>query len=203
MLSDVRGQIMQLQQDRMAGNISMTTYDEQVANLRNMDAANWRQPPLPPAPCVRIKATGEIHEWAPFFAARPDLCECCDEKGNTDPAAWQGRKSPHFEDNVHRAGMPMAPMETPQETKAPTAPEPEKPVLPQAPAGAHFNMHEFTAGLIETDVPQTGAAHIILGVPQEKAKDYTQCGIQKAAMPLTGGNQPVSAAIQDFLSRTI
>lgn len=206
-MDDQRGKIMQMQQDRIMGNYETTSYSDEVAAMRAIDAANWRQPPLPPSPCIRVKATGEIHEWAPFFANRPDMCENCDEYGNTDPAAWQGRKSPHFEDNVNKRGMPMAPMETPAETKRKPEPASDgkeaRPPLP-APPGLHFNIGEFSSGLLDNDTPQVGSAHLVLGVPQEMARDYSQLGSIKAAMPLKGeGGVPIGEAIKSSFDNTV
>ena len=200
---------MQLQQDRLMGNFETTSYENNVAGLRAVDAANWRTPPLPPSPCIRVKATGEIHEWAPFFANRPDICENCDEFGNTDPAAWQGRRSPQFEANVHKEGMPMAPMESAElaarlakQASKPAQAEPAQPQPPlPAPPGLLFNMNEFSAGLLESDVPQVGAAPLVLGIPASTAKDYAQLGTIKAAMPLPrDGGVPVRQAVHEAFS---
>jgi len=46
---------------------------------------------LPLSPCLKIKSSGVIHFWSEALAGRPDLCVNCDETGNEDPAAWQGR----------------------------------------------------------------------------------------------------------------
>lgn len=207
-MNDQRGKIMQLQQDRIMGNYETTSYENEVAGMRAIDAANWRQPPLPPSPCIKIKATGEIHEWAPFFASRPDLCENCDEHGNTDPAAWQGRKSPHFEDNIHKQGMPMAPMDTSAEEKKEVKQQPEPANGPRpplaTPPGLLFNVNEFSSGLLDNDVPQVGSAHLVLGVPQEHAKDYSQLGTIRAAMPISQtGGVPVGEAIKSSFDNTM
>lgn len=194
-MSSARGKIMQMQQDRILGRIGEPVgYDNQMAELSAMDAANWRTPPLAPAPCVRVKATGEIHEWAPFFASRPDLCENCDEHGNTDPAAWQGRTSPHFKDNMERHGMPMAPMETPPDPL--NEPKEEKPAgpVPPPPPGLSFNMEEFTGGILEGSNPDMASAHLALGVPQRQ--DYAQVGAIRVAMPLSNkGDVSVTEAV--------
>lgn len=204
-MQNQRGKIQHMAELRKNGRVEKTSYETQKASLQAVDAANWRQPPLPPSPCIKVKATGEIHEWAPFFASRPDLCENCDEYGNTNPAAWQGRRSPHYEDNIHKQGMPMAPMgDLKPAEKQPEATLPSAPPLPPPP-GLLFYMDEFTAGLLEQDQPQMGSAHIILGVPQSVAKDYSQYGVRKAAMPLVkmGGGVPVGDAIQNIYNNTV
>lgn len=63
---------------------------EREAKLREMHPDNWSRKPLPHAPCVRVKRTGEILPWTDGFAERSDLCEACDIHGNTDPASWGG-----------------------------------------------------------------------------------------------------------------
>lgn len=59
-------------------------------------APDNQKPPLPPAPCVKVLSNGSIHRWTPQFAQRSDICVCCDEEGNTDPAAWASLGAPHL-----------------------------------------------------------------------------------------------------------
>jgi hypothetical protein len=86
---------------------------------------------LPLSPCLKVKATGIIHFWSQPMAARPDLCVNCDEQGNEDPAAWQGRgpkgmnmspklfasreEEPPFPTAVEAFPAPVMPALTPQE----------------------------------------------------------------------------------------
>lgn len=70
------------------------SHQEQEARLRAMQPDNWDRPPVPRAPCLRVKSTGEILPWTEYFAARPDLCEACDVDGNTDPASWGAGAEP-------------------------------------------------------------------------------------------------------------
>lgn len=83
-----------LQQDRREMRFYEEDHKRRLQELRDLHAANWETPPLPESPCVKIKKTGEVMMWCQAFADRPDLCENCDENGNTDPAAWGGRKPP-------------------------------------------------------------------------------------------------------------
>lgn len=73
---------------------------QDVSNLLNMDdearLAYMKQmgvrnilPPLPHSPCLKNKKTGIVLPWNNLLAEQQDLVECCDEHGNTDPAAWQ------------------------------------------------------------------------------------------------------------------
>lgn len=188
------GVVQQMQQDRQMGNFTFVEYDERANELQAMGAANW-QPPLPVSPCIRVKSTGEIHQWAEFFAARPDLCENCDEQGNTDPAAWMGR---------HPSNM-SSPYSQVMDSSEPVAEKTEEVEAPklEAPSNVHFNMDEFDTGPMPGEVPPVGMAHMILGVPQTCAKDYTDPSSTKAAMPLpaNSNNVAVSDAIKQFFVR--
>lgn len=68
--------------------LEIQNFDERRAYAQRLGVRNVN-PPLPPSPCVRVKATGMILPWNELLAEQSDLCECCDENGNTDPAAWQ------------------------------------------------------------------------------------------------------------------
>lgn len=59
-----------------------------VAYFKQLGARNC-DPPLPHSPCLRNKQTGAILPWEPILAEQTEILECCDEEGNTDPAAWQ------------------------------------------------------------------------------------------------------------------
>ena len=48
-------------------------------------------PPLPHSPCVKNKRTGVVLPWNELLAEQHDLFDCCDEFGNTDPAAWEDK----------------------------------------------------------------------------------------------------------------
>lgn len=61
-----------------------------VAYFKQLGARNC-DPPLPHSPCLRNKQTGAILPWEPILAEQTEILECCDETGNTDPAAWQHR----------------------------------------------------------------------------------------------------------------
>lgn len=69
---------------------------KRVFELRDADRAMFFKqlgarncdPPLPHSPCLRNKQTGAILPWEPILAEQTEILECCDEEGNTDPAAW-------------------------------------------------------------------------------------------------------------------
>lgn len=167
---------------------TVETSDEQIQELRAMGAKNWELPPLEPAPCVRFKSTGEVHVWSPFFARRPDLCDCCDENGNTDPAFWRGRYSESK--SVVTSKMEVA-------TPAQTVPTPK---------GLHFNMHEFDTPAMQGVTPAVGLASSMWGVSENYSKDYTATYVGGTSMPANmeaAANTPVKAALQDYLSKQI
>ena len=189
------------------GNFTYQEYDERIADLRAMGAANWQQPPLPISPCIRVKATGEVHEWSQFFAERPDLCENCDEHGNTDPAAWQGRapagvgadmKQPDIYTDYKREQQ-QAKEEAWKEVAQPQG----QPPIP-APAGLYFFPEQFEVGSVPGEVPPVHMATQVLGVPPAFAQTYTDPVATKAAMPLSavgGQNVTVGDAVQQFFAR--
>lgn len=84
-------------------NQSATTVGNQdvstVFNLNSEERAGFLEhlgvknatPPLAHSPCLKNKKTGIILPWNPMLAEQRDILECCDEQGNTDPAAWQGK----------------------------------------------------------------------------------------------------------------
>lgn len=198
-----KGVIMQMQHDRLIGNIQKTSAEARAAELRNMGAANWVNPPLPPSPCLRVKATGEIIEWSPSFAERSDLCENCDEHGNTDPSTWQGRTSPHFEDNLsgdlrkvwaNEPVKPNPPVSEPVKEKV----EVKKPIL-NIPPGVHFTFDEFLDGSDPNMVAPMDTARSVYGIQNDYAQSYTNTqGMKRAAMPFDQSNVPVSDAVQQM-----
>lgn len=64
------------------------------AAMQRMGVANLL-PPLPHSPCLKVIKTGVVHPWNSLLAAQRDLVECCDEHGNTDPAAWKDKVVDH------------------------------------------------------------------------------------------------------------
>lgn len=62
--------------------------DERIAWMKAQGARNV-DPPLPRSSHLKIKTTGVVHPWNPLLATQQDIVECCDEFGNTDPAAWE------------------------------------------------------------------------------------------------------------------
>ena len=72
-------------------NVILDMDDEtRTRTLAQMGAANML-PPLPHSPCLKNKKTGIVLPWNELLAAQRDLVDCCDESGNTDPAAWEPR----------------------------------------------------------------------------------------------------------------
>lgn len=64
--------------------------EERAGFLEHLGVKN-ATPPLAHSPCLKNKKTGIILPWNPMLAEQRDILECCDEQGNTDPAAWQGK----------------------------------------------------------------------------------------------------------------
>lgn len=56
--------------------------------LRQMGVMNV-DPPLPHSPCLKNIRTGVVLPWNELLAQQRDLVVCCDENGDTDPAAWE------------------------------------------------------------------------------------------------------------------
>lgn len=56
--------------------------------MRQMGVMN-ADPPLPHSPCLKNIRTGVVLPWNELLAQQKDLVVCCDEDGNTDPAAWE------------------------------------------------------------------------------------------------------------------
>ena len=69
-----------MRQDRLNGDTFTESYAESYARLQAMNPSNTTV--LPRSPCIRVKKTGVIWPWSEEFAARPDLCECCNEDGS-------------------------------------------------------------------------------------------------------------------------
>lgn len=74
---------------RIKGEYRRTLTDEQYKSLADMGVRNI-VPPLPPSPRLRNRMTGQLYAWTQMLADAPDIFECCDETGNTDPKAWGG-----------------------------------------------------------------------------------------------------------------
>ena len=64
--------------------------EERAGFLEHLGVKN-ATPPLAHSPCLKNKKTGIILPWNPMLAEQRDILECCDEQGNTDPAAWQAK----------------------------------------------------------------------------------------------------------------
>ena len=197
--------VRQMQEDRQLGNFTYADYDERVAELRKMGAANWERPPLPVSPCIKLKSTGEVHEWSEFFANRPDLCDNCDEYGNTDERAWRGR-APGGSDGNGRYVDIYANVEVVEQKSEPepVAKDTSRPEL-EAPQGLMFFLEDFEAGGVFGDVPQMNLASVTLGVPSNFSKDYTDNSTTKAALPLVNGqpNAVIGDAIQQAFNARV
>lgn len=83
-----------LANDREDNLVLRKSHQQLVAEIRDMNPDNWRLPPVPCAPCVRVKATGEILPWTDGFASRPDLVDPCDAEGNILTAAPAAKPAP-------------------------------------------------------------------------------------------------------------
>lgn len=64
--------------------------EERAGFLEHLGVKN-ATPPLVHSPCLKNKKTGIILPWNQMLAEQRDILECCDEQGNTDPAAWQDK----------------------------------------------------------------------------------------------------------------
>ena len=64
--------------------------EERAGFLEHLGVKN-ATPPLAHSPCLKNKKTGIILPWNPMLAEQRDILECCDEQGNTYPAAWQDK----------------------------------------------------------------------------------------------------------------
>lgn len=195
--------VRQMQEDRQLGNFTHASYDERVAELRKMGAANWERPPLPVSPCIKLKSTGEVHEWSEFFANRPDLCDNCDEYGNTDERAWRGRSPGGADDQGHYKDI-YAKVEVIEKRPEKKKEDPPRPEV-EAPQGLMFFFEDFESGGILGDVPQMNLASVTLGVPANFAQDYTDKSTTKAALPLVNGqaNATVGDAIQQAFNARV
>lgn len=56
--------------------------------MRQLGAVNIR-PPLPRSTHLRNKRNGHVLPWEEILAEQPDIFDCCDASGNTDPSAWE------------------------------------------------------------------------------------------------------------------
>lgn len=100
------------------GNIPLVDHLLTVAELRKLGVLNT-DPALPVSPCVKAKPNGRIFPWDPVFAKRPEVFVNCDEFGNTDPAAWQGRGPTGWEPDP----APPEKFDVPQPMKVVYAPD--------------------------------------------------------------------------------
>jgi hypothetical protein len=122
------------------------------ANLKVMERVR-QDPPLPLSPCLKSIKTGVIFDWSEGLAAMPDMCVNCDENGNEDPAAWQGRGPVHIPTPEMVYGL--APRSAPE-------PDPVIPVMAEAviplvsapgiPPMPGFNLEEIAAALTQEAV---------------------------------------------------
>lgn len=83
---------------RTAGPVPMYSADalmdadaETRANMMSNMGVRNAMPPLPHSPCVRNRRTGVVLPWNELLSEQQDLFDCCDEEGNTDPAAWEDK----------------------------------------------------------------------------------------------------------------
>ena len=156
--------VQQMQQDRIAGLYYNS--DAERDELLRMGAVNVMQPPLPLSPCVRVIASGTILEWTEFFAMRPDLCENCDEYGNTDPSAWQGRGPAHT--SVSALQEPPTPEPIPEPESVSEQQEANPDVL--SVDNTLFNLAEFSPDTASNSVQSDGAG---AGLPEKYIKNFT------------------------------
>lgn len=182
----MREEVHQLADDRKMGAFVVEDPEERQAKLAALGARNAEYPPLPWSPCIKVIATGEIHEWSPFFAERSDLCVNCDEQGNTDPAAWQ------------RSPTGPAPRSSEHAT---TATE-----LPPPPAGLHFFPEQFAPVNGQGDVPPVHLATAVLGVPEGFTQNYAATTAQGSMTSIHNGsarNVTVNEAVQGFFAQNM
>ena len=64
--------------------------EERAGFLEHLGVKN-ATPPLAHSPCLKNKKIGIILPWNPMLAEQRDILECCEEQGNTGPAAWQDK----------------------------------------------------------------------------------------------------------------
>lgn len=158
--------VQQMQQDRIAGLYYNS--DAERDELLRMGAVNVMQPPLPLSPCVRIIATGEVLEWTEFFAMRPDLCENCNEYGDTDPSTWQGRGPDHA--SVSALQEPPAPEPIPEPELESVSEQQEVDPDVLSVGNTLFNLAEFSPDASSDFVQSDGAG---VGLPEKYIKNFT------------------------------
>lgn len=61
--------------------------DAKIAYMKRLGARNM-DPPLPHSSHLLLQS-GAVVPWEEMLAEQRDLVKCCDEHGNTDPAAWE------------------------------------------------------------------------------------------------------------------
>lgn len=65
------------------------TEAEMQAKMRSMGAINL-DAPLPHSKYIKVLKSGRVFPWNELLAGQPHSeVACCDESGNTDPAAWE------------------------------------------------------------------------------------------------------------------
>lgn len=158
--------VQQMQQDRIAGLYYNS--DAERDELLRMGAVNVMQPPLPLSPCVRVIASGTILEWTEFFAMRPDLCENCDEYGNTDPSAWQGRGPARTSVSALQEPPTPEPIPEPESESVSEQQETNSPVL--SVGNTLFNLAEFSPDA-SSDFAQSDGVRV--GLPEKYIKNFT------------------------------
>lgn len=172
----------------MLGRYKHEEADEMASRLRELNADNWGLVPLEPAPCVRVKATGEIFTWSESFACRPDLCENCDIHGNTDPAMWK-KTTPPMEETPKKS-------DEPDYSKVPDIP---------APNGLHFYPEQFVTDA-GSSVPPIEQAVVAYGMAPEFAETYTTPSATHSPLTIDkigkGGDSVEDSIVQAFKQRS-
>lgn len=90
-----------------ASDVFSLNSEERADFLQHLGVKN-ATPPLAHSPCLKNKKTGLILPWNPMLAEQRDILECCDETGNTDPAAWQDKVQDDSPDDDSRDLMATA-----------------------------------------------------------------------------------------------
>jgi len=68
--------------------------DARYTKMVRMGAVNL-DPPLPRSKYIKVLKTGRVMPWNDLLAEQPhNEVACCDEYGNTDPAAWAADVQP-------------------------------------------------------------------------------------------------------------
>lgn len=165
-----------MQMSNPGDGFPMETVDDRTNKLKAMGALNAQRPPLPVSPCVKIIDTGEVLVWKQQLADRWDLCVNCDEYGNEDPAAWQGR-GPHV-GNLGDTIAESVKKKRLDEIKAQQQRDLKKAMpqeqLPSPPPGLLFYPEQFATNDTLPGIPNVAQASAILGVPERFSQEYHQ-----------------------------